>query len=921
MGGDELRGLSFLTRTGETVRLHDCICWRHLEGRPCRTAQDCQVAQSVDVVIIPVPPSGYSNSKRARKCGVPTQAANPTTSTAAPSAAIIKTAREALEAGGLRVTVDDCPRQTPGAKFHTWEHRGVALRVEVGVREVATGTTCLALHPRLAHMMPLANRTAGLVAQPPPSDHDGALEGSAPGSPPGGVSSVAAAAAAVGDGCGRGGRSASLRLGALSPEALVATCRAVVAAERSNQNVGTSAHATAPIAAAVEPPSVASGCSSNGSGAMTMAAAVGGSPRSQWWCRKLHLWPELLATTWGGDTAVLVAAMLAELTAAATAANAVQQADCDGSGAGGAGAAGDLQAGATEPGPGQRPCVAHLRHLLQLGRRCYCGRGHYSLLQLQQEVERRFIGNCDHHHQQQQQALALTWIAPPSLPPGHAGSRRQQKGAGSAAGGRERHHHQQQQQERQKPTEPVSLGPLTAHEPPPPSSHPPLAVSRTRQGGSHGWARVFLAAPSSPPSPPSCGPGAAVAALDGRLRLGGAALTVSYSSGRLDTIFPYLPYTVRSAMRVDSTAAFSATDQATADKMTDVLAGLAERLLLPSPLSPSSPPLLLPLTLTDGTACCGGNTLSFARRFQRVVAVELDPDRAADLRHNTALVQAWDAFRRGQHPAAAAAAARPPTEAAEGPSGDQVRQLPGVTDPAGVSAPPPPGVRCVTATAPGPPAGGALPSRPLGVIEVLWGDYSRAAKSLRQDVVFLDPPWGGQKPLSYLVTELLVGGSAGMVALKLPSRLCGELRSMQWRVRQLVAARLREAGDGARGDDDDDDGVGGPDAVTAPPAGRLLCGAEVTLGRSALVVFLLVPYRRTYLVHEDRGEVALAMQPEGADGDGRGQAGGGDGGEEATEGGSAPDGGCCMTERVPVFHSRFTGTRLEQLADCTDMVT
>ncbi|KXZ53216.1 hypothetical protein GPECTOR_7g1109 [Gonium pectorale] len=201
-------------------------------------------------------------------------------------------------------------------------------------------------------------------------------------------------------------------------------------------------------------------------------------------------------------------------------------------------------------------------------------------------------------------------------------------------------------------------------------------------------------------------------------RLGGATLSVSYSCGRLDTVFPYLPYAVRSALRVDSTAAFSATDQATADKMTELLAYLAEHfLLLPgegrgglaanasvgvaaaptaaatavglqqrtaergpseaqaaavddthreggaavtevdaddggreqsgpasrkrlrlspeeaqSQVSPPLPPLLLPLALTDGTACCGGNTLSLARRFKRVLAVELDAERADDLR-------------------------------------------------------------------------------------------------------------------------------------------------------------------------------------------------------------------------------------------------------------------------------------------------
>lgn len=42
----------------------------------------------------------------------------------------------------------------------------------------------------------------------------------------------------------------------------------------------------------------------------------------------------------------------------------------------------------------------------------------------------------------------------------------------------------------------------------------------------------------------------------------------------------------------------------------------------------------LPLTATDGNACCGGTTLALLGAFERVKAVELDEDRCADLVHN-----------------------------------------------------------------------------------------------------------------------------------------------------------------------------------------------------------------------------------------------------------------------------------------------
>jgi prolyl-tRNA synthetase len=49
-----------------------------------------------------------------------------------------------LKAAGIRVHIDDRPQVSPGFKFNDWEMRGVPLRLEIGPRDLATGTALLA---------------------------------------------------------------------------------------------------------------------------------------------------------------------------------------------------------------------------------------------------------------------------------------------------------------------------------------------------------------------------------------------------------------------------------------------------------------------------------------------------------------------------------------------------------------------------------------------------------------------------------------------------------------------------------------------------------------------------------------------------------------------------------------------------------
>ena len=114
--------------------------------------------------------------------------------------------------------------------------------------------------------------------------------------------------------------------------------------------------------------------------------------------------------------------------------------------------------------------------------------------------------------------------------------------------------------------------------------------------------------------------------------------------------------------------------------------------------------------LTDGTACVGGDALSFSRHFGHVHAVEANPTHAAMLTHNLTTVY-------------------------------------GRTN-----------------------------------VTVHEGDYTKLAHRLEQDVIFLDPPWGGRAykgnrqtplflsniPVAHLVAKRL-RGRAKVVVLKVPT--------------------------------------------------------------------------------------------------------------------------------------------------------
>jgi len=204
-------------------------------------------------------------------------------------------------------------------------------------------------------------------------------------------------------------------------------------------------------------------------------------------------------------------------------------------------------------------------------------------------------------------------------------------------------------------------------------------------------------------------------------------------------LFPDVDRTLVSRMRMDDVAMYSTTDQRSADQICDCLAGLL--------------PDLRSCSVLDATACSGGSTFAFSRRFGRVEAVELDRQRFLDMVHN-------------------------------------LRTL---------------GVRVSWVT----PELCRAPS-----IQVIRGDaVERLAAALpgAYDVVFVDPPWGGPHvyratpllqlslsgiPLSRVVRDALKRRTARFVALKVPANF--DVSEMEegsggcvWADRSIGGGRMR----------------------------------------------------------------------------------------------------------------------------------
>jgi prolyl-tRNA synthetase len=81
-----------------------------------------------------------------------------------PVLAAARAARDALEAAGVRVRLDDREGLTPGFKFNDWEMRGVPVRIEIGPRDVAARNAVLARRDRLGKEGKVVASLDGLAA-------------------------------------------------------------------------------------------------------------------------------------------------------------------------------------------------------------------------------------------------------------------------------------------------------------------------------------------------------------------------------------------------------------------------------------------------------------------------------------------------------------------------------------------------------------------------------------------------------------------------------------------------------------------------------------------------------------------------------------------------------------------------------------
>ena len=86
----------------------------------------------------------------------------------------------------------------------------------------------------------------------------------------------------------------------------------------------------------------------------------------------------------------------------------------------------------------------------------------------------------------------------------------------------------------------------------------------------------------------------------------------------MDFLFKFVPKRLRDQLQYDEEALYSATDQYTADKITQELLRFFPANSL----------------ITDGTACIGGNTFSLAQSFHHVNAVEMDATKYEFLKNN-----------------------------------------------------------------------------------------------------------------------------------------------------------------------------------------------------------------------------------------------------------------------------------------------
>ncbi|GBG29147.1 Trimethylguanosine synthase [Hondaea fermentalgiana] len=162
-------------------------------------------------------------------------------------------------------------------------------------------------------------------------------------------------------------------------------------------------------------------------------------------------------------------------------------------------------------------------------------------------------------------------------------------------------------------------------------------------------------------------------------------------------LWGYLSPDYMSAIQMDEVATFSVTGMKIAETISQALRSL-------DGITEDS-------IITDATACVGGNAISFLRYFRVVNAIELDEARCGMLKHNLDLCLEHERLTTL--------------------SGHRFIKMGGEKDDAAEAR-----------AADRPPE--ELPPI-IGKLNIYKGDCLQVCPQIRQDLLFLDPPWGGKQ--------------------------------------------------------------------------------------------------------------------------------------------------------------------------------
>lgn len=111
-------------------------------------------------------------------------------------------------------------------------------------------------------------------------------------------------------------------------------------------------------------------------------------------------------------------------------------------------------------------------------------------------------------------------------------------------------------------------------------------------------------------------------------------LCISHTLGKIDILYPLVPYNTRKQIQCDSYSLMGATDQLTAIRITSVLYNITHCIAYRY----SNSHMKQQYTVLDCTGCIGAQSIALADQFDQVTVCELDSTRYNMLQHNVELL-------------------------------------------------------------------------------------------------------------------------------------------------------------------------------------------------------------------------------------------------------------------------------------------